>query len=138
IPAGQDFVLVLTKAHSTPSLKLPPDAPVLTLQNGLGNVEILCSLIGSARVLAGTTAEAATLIGEGHTRHVASGLTRVGAWTSCPRRLRTRTYPVARPGDLGKSRHHPRYQPAHRHPQRSHWPVARQQGHAPAHARSRR
>lgn len=83
VPAGLDCIIVLTKAHRTGSLKLPPDAPVLTLQNGLGNVETLCALIGSARVLAGTTSEAATLLGEGHTRHVASGLTTVGAWTSC-------------------------------------------------------
>jgi 2-dehydropantoate 2-reductase len=82
-PTGLDFVVVLTKAHNTHELKLPPDTPVLTLQNGLGNVETLCSLIGSARVLAGTTSEAATLVGEGHTRHVAAGLTRIGAWTSC-------------------------------------------------------
>lgn len=83
IPANLDFILVLTKAYSTASLKLPPDTPVLTLQNGLGNVENLCSIIGSARVLAGTTGEAATLVSEGHTRHVASGITKVGAWTSC-------------------------------------------------------
>jgi 2-dehydropantoate 2-reductase len=84
IPAGQDLILVLTKSHSTNDLKLPPETPVLTLQNGLGNVEMLCALAGSsARVLAGTTAEAATLLGEGHTRHVAPGITRLGAWTSC-------------------------------------------------------
>ena len=83
IPAGQDLILVLTKSHSTADLKLPPETPVLTLQNGLGNVEMLCALAGSARVLAGTTAEAATLLGEGHTRHVAPGITRLGSWTSC-------------------------------------------------------
>ncbi len=83
IPAGQDLILVLTKSHSTGDLKLPPESPVLTLQNGLGNVEMLCSLVGSARVLAGTTAEAATLLSEGHTRHVAAGITRFGSWTSC-------------------------------------------------------
>ena len=83
LPPGQDLILVLTKAHATGNLRFPPETPVLTLQNGLGNVEALCSLVGSARVLAGTTAEAATLVAEGHTRHVASGLTRLGAWTSC-------------------------------------------------------
>ena len=83
IPAGQDLILVLTKSHSTGDLKLPPETPVLTLQNGLGNVEMLCALVGSARVLAGTTAEAATLLGEGHTHHVAPGITRLGSWTSC-------------------------------------------------------
>jgi 2-dehydropantoate 2-reductase len=84
IPSGLDLIIVLTKAYSTSSLVLPGDTPVMTLQNGLGNVEALCSMIGSARILAGTTAEAATLIDEGHSRHVAGGLTRIGAWTSCP------------------------------------------------------
>jgi len=84
IPAGQDLILILTKAYSTADLLLPDKVPVLTLQNGLGNVEALCTLIGSARILAGTTAEAATLVAEGHTRHVAAGLTRLGSWTSCP------------------------------------------------------
>lgn len=83
VPAGVDLVMVLTKAFSTGSLRFPPDAAVLTLQNGLGNVETLCSTVGSARVLAGTTSEAVTLLGEGHVRHVASGVTAFGSWTSC-------------------------------------------------------
>jgi len=83
IPAGVDLILILTKCYATPSLRLPPDAAVLSLQNGLGNVETLCSLAGSQRVLAGSTAEAATLLEEGVTRHVAPGPTRFGAWTSC-------------------------------------------------------
>lgn len=83
VPPGMDFVLLLTKSYSTAEINLPEGTPVLTLQNGLGNVETLCTLIGSARVLAGTTAEAATLTGEGHTKHVAGGQTRIGSWTSC-------------------------------------------------------
>ncbi|MBI2424500.1 MAG: 2-dehydropantoate 2-reductase [Candidatus Hydrogenedentes bacterium] len=83
IPAGMDLVIVLTKAYSTGSLRLPPEVPVLTLQNGLGNVESLCTLVGSARVLAGATSEAATLLEEGRVRHVASGKTVFGGWTSC-------------------------------------------------------
>ena len=84
IPSGQDFILVLTKAYSTAVLSFPPDAPILTLQNGLGNVEALCSMVGSARVMAGATTEAATLLAEGRTRHAAAGRTAFGAWTSCP------------------------------------------------------
>ncbi|MCF6285395.1 MAG: 2-dehydropantoate 2-reductase [Candidatus Hydrogenedentes bacterium] len=83
IPSGLDLIILLTKAYSTRDLVLPVNTPVLTLQNGLGNVETLCSLIGSAHILAGTTSEAATLVEEGHTRHVATGLTQIGAWTSC-------------------------------------------------------
>lgn len=83
IPKEQDLVIVLTKAHVTNTLTLPSATPVLTLQNGLGNVESLCSLVGSAFVLAGTTSEAATYLEEGRIRHAASGLTKVGAWTTC-------------------------------------------------------
>lgn len=84
IPTGAALVIVLCKSHSTGRLRFPPDVPVLTLQNGLGNVEMLCSMVGSARVLVGITSEAATLLSEGKIRHAASGLTRFGAWTSCP------------------------------------------------------
>ena len=83
-PDGQDLCIVLTKAYSTTALALPHDTPILTLQNGLGNVETLCSLVGSAFVLAGATSEGATLLGEGHTRHAAPGVTVLGAWTTCP------------------------------------------------------
>ncbi len=83
-PQGMDLVLVMTKAHSTAALKLPPDAPVLTLQNGLGNVDTLCAMAGSARILAGTSSEAATLLGPGRVRHAARGRSVFGSWTSCP------------------------------------------------------
>lgn len=84
IPSGQDLIIVLTKSHHTPSLHFPPECPVLTLQNGLGNVETLCSIVGSARVLAGATTAGATLLNEGHVRLCGAGQTLFGAWTSCP------------------------------------------------------
>ena len=84
IPPKQNLILILTKAHATKSLKLPPDTPVLTLQNGLGNIETLCDQVGNTNVLGGTTSEACTLLEPGRVRHTASGLTRIGAWTSCP------------------------------------------------------
>ncbi len=84
VPNNSDLAIVLVKAHSTIHLNLNSRTPVLSLQNGLGNVETLCSLIGSANLLAGVTSEAVTLLDEGKVRHVASGKTRFGAWTSCP------------------------------------------------------
>lgn len=84
VPGGLDLILVLTKSYSTASLRFPPAAPVLTLQNGLGNAEILASIAGGGRILAGTTTEAATLVAEGRVRHTAHGTTLVGAWTTCP------------------------------------------------------
>ncbi|GMU92422.1 MAG: hypothetical protein AMXMBFR4_14800 [Candidatus Hydrogenedentota bacterium] len=83
-PSGLDLVIVLVKAYSTIRLNLNSKTPVLTLQNGLGNVETLSSLVGSANLLAGVTSEAVTLLGEGHVKHVAPGFTRFGSWTSCP------------------------------------------------------
>ncbi len=82
IPDDLDFILVLTKAHATSSLRLPTHTPVLTLQNGLGNAETLARLVGNGRVLAGTTAEAVTWISEGHVRHVAEGGVVFGPWTN--------------------------------------------------------
>lgn len=82
-PAGSDLIIVLTKAYSISGLQFPPDAPVLCLSNGLNNIETLCSAVGSARVLAGVTCEAATLIETGRVKHVAPGPTIVGSWTSC-------------------------------------------------------
>ena len=83
-PDGMDLIVVLVKAYSTPRVDLPQTGAVLTLQNGLGNVELLCGRVGSARMLAGATSEGATLLDEGHVRHAGRGLTTLGAWTSCP------------------------------------------------------
>lgn len=82
-PKTTRLVIVLVKSYSTRALTKLPSCPILTLQNGLGNVETLCSLVGSHQVLAGATYEAAHCLSEGVVRHVASGLTRFGAWTSC-------------------------------------------------------
>ena len=84
LPTNQDLFIVLTKSYSTSSLKLPKETPVLTLQNGLGNIETLCKLVGSSNVIAGSTSEASTLLGEGQIHHAASGITTLGSWTSCP------------------------------------------------------
>lgn len=83
VPDRQDLIIVLVKSYRTSSLQLPVGVPVLSLQNGLGNVETLCSMVSSACVIAGTTTEAATLESEGVSRHVASGETLIGAWTTC-------------------------------------------------------
>jgi 2-dehydropantoate 2-reductase len=51
---------------------------VLTLQNGLGNLEILQQALGSERVVAGVTSQAATLIAPGQVHHAGSGGTIMG------------------------------------------------------------
>lgn len=83
VPAARDLVLVLTKSSATHSLRIPGGQPTLTLQNGLGNAEMLAETVGSEWVLAGSTSQAATLLDEGRVYHAAEGPTVFGAWTTC-------------------------------------------------------
>jgi 2-dehydropantoate 2-reductase len=79
-----DVVVVCVKANSTEKVAhdlagwIPPQVPILTLQNGLGNVERLEEALGRHRVIGGITAEAATLLGPGHIRHAGRGDTLIG------------------------------------------------------------
>jgi 2-dehydropantoate 2-reductase len=55
-----------------------PDTVALTLQNGLGNIDLICAEIGDHNVIAGTTAHGATMLGPGKVRHAGSGKTIIG------------------------------------------------------------
>jgi len=55
-----------------------PDTAALTLQNGLGNFELIGEIIGHENVLAGTTAHGATMLGPGRIRHAGQGKTLIG------------------------------------------------------------
>jgi len=76
--------LICVKAYQTEEVAralsswLDDDVMVLTLQNGLGNLEILKEALGEKRVLGGVTAEGATLLGPGHVRHAGRGPTIIG------------------------------------------------------------
>lgn len=77
--------LVLVKAWQTPraaeQLKrvLAPEGLALTLQNGLGNLEILSSALGKERAALGTTTTGATLLGPGVVRPGGEGVITLGA-----------------------------------------------------------
>ncbi|HEX2923582.1 MAG TPA: 2-dehydropantoate 2-reductase [Chloroflexota bacterium] len=79
-----DLVIVLVKAYDTLQAcrdALPavgPETVVLTLQNGIDNVSSLATVFGRERVLAGVTAQAATLMGPGLVRHAGEGSTSLG------------------------------------------------------------
>ncbi len=83
-PQKIDVVLICVKAYQTREVAdalavwLDPEAVVLTLQNGLGNLETLKKTFGAKRVLGGVTAEGATLLGPGHVRHAGRGPTIIG------------------------------------------------------------
>jgi 2-dehydropantoate 2-reductase len=75
-----DLALVLVKAWQTAraarQLKqcLPEHGLAVTLQNGLGNREILSASLGLARVAQGVTTTGATLLGPGQARVAGEGL----------------------------------------------------------------
>lgn len=85
IPEIPDVAVICVKANETKKAGedikplIGPKAQVLTLQNGLGNVEILQEIFGKDRVLGGVTAEGATLLGDGHVRHAGQGDTKFGS-----------------------------------------------------------
>lgn len=53
---------------------------ILTLQNGMGNAEIIAGLVGPGRVICGTTAQGAMLLGPGRIQHSGTGETLLGSW----------------------------------------------------------
>ena len=73
-----ELALVLVKSNQTASVApavariVGRDGVALTLQNGLGNREVLEAVVGGGRVLVGVTMAGVTLLGPGHVRgHVA-------------------------------------------------------------------
>ncbi len=57
------------------------DGCVMTLQNGMGNADVIAEFIEPERVLAGTTSHGATLLGPGSIRHAGCGPTTIGIWS---------------------------------------------------------
>jgi len=79
-----DLAIVLTKAYKTPiaaqvaAKTIKPDGIALTLQNGLGNIEVLAEHVGADRSMQGVTMQGATLLGPGHIRTSGRGATHLG------------------------------------------------------------
>ncbi|MFH2146052.1 MAG: 2-dehydropantoate 2-reductase [Candidatus Omnitrophota bacterium] len=79
-----DLVIICVKSYDTECAAksieklLGENSHVLTLQNGLGNIEIIAEMVGRERVLAGVTSQGATLIEDGHIRHAGCGDTVIG------------------------------------------------------------
>jgi len=79
-----DLVLITVKAYDTESAARPlrksirSNGPVLSLQNGLGNIETLRRYLPAESLLAGTTTEAALQTGPGQVAHTGKGMTWIG------------------------------------------------------------
>jgi 2-dehydropantoate 2-reductase len=84
VASSPDLVLICVKSYKTRQASetikawLPADAVVVTLQNGVGNLEILEHVFGKERILGGVTSEGATLLGPGKIRHAGQGETIIG------------------------------------------------------------
>jgi 2-dehydropantoate 2-reductase len=75
------FVFFAVKAYDTRDAAhqyaalAGPNTAVVTLQNGLGNIEALGEVFPPDRIVAGATSHGATLLGTGHVRHAGEGPT---------------------------------------------------------------
>ncbi|MDD5282372.1 MAG: 2-dehydropantoate 2-reductase [Candidatus Omnitrophica bacterium] len=79
-----DLILICVKSfHTKQAIEqikplLQQNTKIMTLQNGIGNIEIIAELTGEGRVIGGITSEGATLIDIGKIRHAGHGETIVG------------------------------------------------------------
>lgn len=79
-----DLVIICVKSYSTEEAcknikDLVSDKTyVLSLQNGIGNVQILNDYFGPEKIIAGITNHGSTLLGVGHVRHAGKGDTIIG------------------------------------------------------------
>ena len=81
-----ELVIICVKSHDTePAVKhvkpcLTENTYVLTLQNGIGNIETIAEMVGENNVIAGVTSHGSTLLGDGHVKHCGKGETIIGRW----------------------------------------------------------
>src|SRR5690349_11013497 len=82
-----DLVLVTVKAYDTDNVArqlqktIDEGTLILSLQNGLGNIETLCRYLPRHSVLAGTTTEGALTMGPGTVAHAGKGATYIGEFS---------------------------------------------------------
>lgn len=83
IGGGADLVLIAVKSYQTERVAeaarrlVADDGVVLTLQNGLGNYEILARYAGEERTAQGVTSHGATMVGPGVVKHSGEGDTHI-------------------------------------------------------------
>ncbi|MCI5146501.1 MAG: 2-dehydropantoate 2-reductase [Candidatus Electrothrix sp. AR3] len=81
-----DLALIFVKhgqtrqAAQTAAHLLQGKGSVLTLQNGMGNAEIIMEVLEEKRVICGTTAQGAMLLEPGKIQHSGTGDTVIGMW----------------------------------------------------------
>jgi 2-dehydropantoate 2-reductase len=88
-----DLAIIFVKSHATreasqwASRFLAPNGVALTLQNGVGNADMMSEVLGADRVVAGVTSHGATLLGPGHVRHAGKGPTHIATRPEMAKKL---------------------------------------------------
>lgn len=81
---SSDLIIICVKSYDTESaIKLAKgliaeETIVLTLQNGINNIQTLSEIAGADKVVGGVTSHGATLLDAGHIRHAGKGETVIG------------------------------------------------------------
>ena len=79
-----DLIIICVKSYDTSSAiqNLPPllhkKTLVLSMQNGLGNIQQTADMVPGEEIVAGVTTYGSTLLGVGYIRHAGTGLTTIG------------------------------------------------------------
>ncbi|UCE75389.1 MAG: 2-dehydropantoate 2-reductase [Methanomassiliicoccales archaeon] len=79
-----DLILIFVKTYHTENavtdaiMLQKEDTVFLTLQNGLGNDEVISKKVDRNKVMMGVTGQGSTLLGPGHIRHAGRGKTYIG------------------------------------------------------------
>ena len=79
-----DLVIICVKSYSTEDAckdikeLVAENTSILTIQNGIGNMQILNDHFGAEKVIGGITNHGSTLLGVGHVRHAGRGDTIIG------------------------------------------------------------
>lgn len=90
-----DLIIVLVKSHQTAGIApaiakvLNPNGVVITLQNGVGNLEALIDVVGAERATQGVTAQGANFVALGAVRHAGTGLTYIAVLPDRARLIET-------------------------------------------------
>ncbi|KPK42133.1 MAG: hypothetical protein AMJ78_03495 [Omnitrophica WOR_2 bacterium SM23_29] len=97
-----DLVIICVKSYDTEQATkntkalVSDNTLVLTLQNGLGNIEVISEIVGQEKVIGGTTSHGSTSLGDGHIRHAGRGETIIGRWYQPPARKGVRKWQIPR------------------------------------------
>jgi len=81
---GSSLIIICVKSYDTITAAkeikslVGKDTFVLTLQNGVGNVEAIAGIVGEEKTIGGVTSQGVTLLGDGHIRHAGRGDTVIG------------------------------------------------------------